>query len=171
MRSATHGFTLLELMTAITLLGILMAFAVPSFRTYTVNSRISAAANDLVTALNLGRSEALRRSGPVVICSSSNQADCSGSDDWTAGWIVFADTNGNGAVDADELLQVYPALTGSLDVPANQDRVTYNAMGMATATTALAVASQGCLVERQVDVVVSLSGAISSNRSTCVAGP
>lgn len=168
MKSASQGMTLLELMMAITVLGILIALAVPGFRTYTLQSRVTASTNDLVTALNLARSEALRRATPAVACASTNQASCSGTTDWTTGWIVFTDTNGNGSVDAGELLQVWPAANAMITTAANQNRVTYNTLGMAAAAAAFEVATVACAVERQVNVTVSLSGSIRSDRTTCV---
>jgi type IV fimbrial biogenesis protein FimT len=160
--------TLLELMMAVTVLGILLALAVPGFTTFTLQSRVTASTNDLVTALNLARSEALRRATPAVACASTDQTACSGTTDWTTGWIVFTDPNGNGAADTDELLQVWPAANALVTTAANQDRVTYNTLGMAAAATAFEVATVACKVERQVNVTVSLSGSIRSDRITCV---
>lgn len=163
----SRGMTLLELMMAVTVLGILLAIAVPSFRNYTIGSRVSAASSDLVTAMNLARSEALRRSSPAVLCASADEATCSGDTDWATGWVVFTDPNGNGAVDADELLQVWSALSGQVAAAADVDRVTYNTMGMVAAAANFSIASAGCAVDRQVDTTVSVSGGIRSNRVTC----
>jgi type IV fimbrial biogenesis protein FimT len=170
--------TLIELMTALAVLGVLVAISVPSFRTYTVRSRVTAASNDLVSALNLARSEALRSSTNTVACASDNPDDaapaCSEDTDWTTGWIVFVDTNRDGDVTAGErVVQTWPALHAQLSlegVLGAADRAVWNTMGMATEEVRFEVSSEACLVERQIDVSVSLSGAIRSNRVECAEG-
>ena len=105
MKNRAQGMTVIELMTAMLVLAILMGIAIPSFREFSSNNRTVAATNELVTALNVARSEALRRATTTIVCASSDQATCSGSTTWTPGWIAFVDLNNNGVVDADELLQ------------------------------------------------------------------
>jgi type IV fimbrial biogenesis protein FimT len=171
MKCRSGGVTLIELMTALGVLAILVAIAVPSFRGYTLRSRVTAAANDLVTAFNLARSEALRGSLNAVACASSNPdattPACSGSTDWSNGWIVFADTNRNGDVNVGErVVQSWPALHAQI-VLEGDTRATWNTMGMATGDADYEVSIGACQVERQIDVAVSLSGAIRSSRVTC----
>lgn len=171
MKNRARGMTLIELMMAISVLAILLAVAIPGFRTISLQSQVTAAANDLVSALNLARSEALRRSGNVVVCTSSDRATCTGSP-WTAGWLVFADADGDGDLDVpgEALVQVWPALHGqlTLDNGTVQTKVTYNALGMVTGATTFTVATSGCAVQRQVLITINVSGSIRSSRSTCV---
>lgn len=174
-RSPQRGMTLIELMTALGVLAILVAISVPSFRSYTLRSRVTAATNDLVSALNLARSEALRASANAVACASSNPdaptPACSNDTDWATGWIVFVDTNRDGNVTAGErIVQSWPALHAQLSLEGTAARATWNTMGMATAAASFEVATDTCAVERQVDVAVSLSGGIRSTRVDCVEG-
>jgi type IV fimbrial biogenesis protein FimT len=60
---------------------------------------LSAQANNLVISIQEARNEAVKRGSGAVICASSDQATCSGSDDWTTGWIAFSDMNQNGSLD------------------------------------------------------------------------
>jgi type IV fimbrial biogenesis protein FimT len=94
-----NGFTLLELLVTIVVVSILLATGVPSFMEFIKNNRLSAQANNLVISIQAARSEAVKRGSGAVICASSDQATCSGSDDWTTGWIVFSDMNQNGSLD------------------------------------------------------------------------
>jgi type IV fimbrial biogenesis protein FimT len=55
------GFTLLELMITIAIAGILVGVAIPSFTSIITSNRLTAYANELVTALNLARNEAVKR--------------------------------------------------------------------------------------------------------------
>jgi type IV fimbrial biogenesis protein FimT len=72
MKHAAHpratGFTLLELMVTLAVLGILLGIAVPSFQSSLTNSRLTTAANDLVGALQAARSEAIKRNATHQFC-------------------------------------------------------------------------------------------------------
>ena len=83
------GFTLIELVTTVTLLGILLAIAVPSFRQLTLNQGVKSAAFDLFSALQYTRSEAIKRPGQTITL-----VPVSGSD-WTTGWKLLV---GSGTV-------------------------------------------------------------------------
>lgn len=135
MKNRSRGFTLIELMTALLVLAILVGIAIPSFRDFAADSRMSSASSDLVTALNLARSEALRRSSAVHVCSSADLATCAGSFSWTTGWIVFADLDNDSVADANELLQTWTPLQGGVLMTSSTGRVIYDSMGMARMTS------------------------------------
>jgi len=62
-----HGFTLIETMVVVTLLAILSAIAVPSFRTLLANNRVSSASSELQALLLYARAEAVyQRTGMAV---------------------------------------------------------------------------------------------------------
>jgi len=69
-----RGFTLIELMVTLTVAMILLAIAVPSFTYVTVSSRLTTTANELVTALTVARSEAIKRNVPVAFCGKANNS-------------------------------------------------------------------------------------------------
>lgn len=174
----------MELMVAIMIVGILAAIAIPSFRRFTAENRTIAATNDLVTALNVARSEALRRSGNTVICASSDQASCSGSASWADGWIVFSDRNRNGALDAGEdLLQAWSSVGNGFTVKANivgaanavgaaVDRMAYNTMGMGDLPVGAArirfeIVSPVCVGDKAGQTEVLITGMIQTRKVAC----
>ncbi len=57
-RSASAGFTLVELMVVVALAALLQSLAVPAFRGFVNSMRLTAAVNSLFTSLLLARSEA-----------------------------------------------------------------------------------------------------------------
>ena len=77
------GFTLVELMVALAVLVILIAIALPSFTNMIQSNRSAALANSIVTALNVARSEAVKRNALVNVNSGG---------DWTNGWVVQLNT-------------------------------------------------------------------------------
>ena len=123
------GFTLIELMVTISVAAILLVIAIPNFRTFVLNNRITGQANDMMTALNYARSEAIKRGLPVSMRSSA------GSTNWSTGWFVFSDPSGNGAVDVGDItLRVWPALGGANTLNAGLISVTFDSSGFARAS-------------------------------------
>lgn len=94
------GFTLIELIITVTILGIMAAIAVPNYSSFINRNQQSSAYNNLVGMISLARLEAVKRSQVVTLCISSNQTTCDATtaEDWNAGWIVFSDLNGDGLV-------------------------------------------------------------------------
>jgi prepilin-type N-terminal cleavage/methylation domain-containing protein len=97
----SRGFTLVEMLTVLTITAILVALAMPQFQSTIRSSRISSATNSIIAALDLARSEAIRRAGVVTVCrsvdSTAPNPSCSSAaangyaaNDWASGWISFA---------------------------------------------------------------------------------
>jgi type IV fimbrial biogenesis protein FimT len=89
LKSKSRGFTLIELMVTLTIVGILTTIAVPAFAKLIAANRLTTQANDLVAALNLARSEAVRRAQPVTL-----RADT--SNNYALGWKIFPDLDASG---------------------------------------------------------------------------
>ena len=85
-----RGFTLIELMITIALLGILLALALPSFSDMIRRTAVSSAASSLSVALATARSEAVKRGRNVSVCKSTNGSTCVTSGDWSTGWVIYA---------------------------------------------------------------------------------
>lgn len=131
------GFTLIELLVTISIAVILMTLAVPSFMDFVRNNRLTAQANDLVLAFAYAKSEAVKRSVRVTVCSRLNDTTCAGSATWDDGWLVFVDNNPNevgnvaGTVDgSDVILRVRAPLEGGNTLHAGvRTRVTFQTSG------------------------------------------
>lgn len=132
-KAANRGFTLIELLITLSVASIMLAIAAPSYRVFVQDSQLIAQSNSLHSAMMLAKSEAVKRSSPATICSSTNGTACNGGAVWSNGWLVFADTNNDGAVDAGEqIIQVGSPLSGGNALNYNNGaRVTFAASGFA----------------------------------------
>jgi type IV fimbrial biogenesis protein FimT len=101
-RRLQHGFTLSELLTTVSVIGISLALVAPSFEAVTSNNRRATAVNQLVNSLHVARSEAITRNSRVTLCPSTNGESCTGGSAWADGWVVFADLDGDQVLDADD---------------------------------------------------------------------
>ena len=146
-RKRIAGFTLLELIVTLALAAIIITVAVPAFQETMRRNRRATQANDLVSALSLARSEAIKRGEMVTICRSSDQTDCTAGANWEDGWLVFVDSNtaagdAIGTLDDSEepALRVYAGLSGDNTLRVNgnfQNYLSYLPNGLSRGSTAL----------------------------------
>jgi len=82
-RPGQAGFSLIELLTVLTVLGIMMAIGVPSFRNFIASQRVKSTSYEISTTLLLARSEAIKRNTTVTIAPLT-------ANTWTSGWTATA---------------------------------------------------------------------------------
>src|SRR5512134_4005768 len=75
-----QGFTLVELLTVLVILGVFLMLAAPAFSELAASQRVQTAAADLHTSLLRARSEAIKSNGDVTIAKSGSV--------WPGGWVV-----------------------------------------------------------------------------------
>lgn len=169
MKRHSRGFNLLELMVAIAVLGILLGWGVPTFREFTRNNAVTVANNDLVTSLNLARSEALRRNRPVSVCPTADGEICGTDEEWNLGWMAFTDRGAAGEVDGDDVvLQVWQPSSGGLLFNANDTAfIQYQSTGLTGVASTIAIFWDGCSGMRARQVAVIATGAITSEAQAC----
>jgi type IV fimbrial biogenesis protein FimT len=140
-----RGFTLMELLIAVTLLLIIFTLALPPLTNLILTQHVRAGASDIHTALLFARSEALKRAANVELVPTSN--------DWQKGWSVrLADGT---------VLRSQPAMNNRLASMTVDDgtKVVYRSDGRVNAappTIIVSAASNAQIVARC--VVVDLSG-------------
>jgi type IV fimbrial biogenesis protein FimT len=96
-----NGYTLLEIMIALSIAGILMAIAIPSFSTFIKNNRSLAETNSLMTAIKTARTEAMTRRTTVSVCRSVDNVNCGTAGD---NFIAFTDAAITNVVDGTDVI-------------------------------------------------------------------
>lgn len=106
------GFTLIELAATSAILAILASVAMPSMSALIERQRASATASSLIAHMQLARMAAVSRNRRAVLCPSGDGANCEAGTDWSQGWMLFIDDDGNRRPDASEdILRVEPEPT------------------------------------------------------------
>jgi type IV fimbrial biogenesis protein FimT len=107
-----RGFSLIELLFVLFIVGILSVIAVPTYQRYVATTRLAGQAQFAVETFRLARLEVFTRKVTVSLCASNDGKGCTGSG-WENGWIVYTDEGIPGVVDGDdEVLRQVPAFKG-----------------------------------------------------------
>jgi len=94
----SFGFSLVELMIAVVILGIVMAVAIPNFIGLVDRNKVVEAGNRLTSHIKQARSEAVKRNSPVSLGSNTTKK-------WHYGWKIYAgDLTGADTVGAEDTL-------------------------------------------------------------------
>lgn len=125
-----RGVTLVELMVTLAIFAILAAIAVPSFNGMLISNRLATQTNELVAALQLARSEAVKLNRSVTFCrlDAATSNTCSASQ--AASWSFWGVRSASGEILRQGTIAAQGGLTVSSTLPAV---LTFRADGLAYA--------------------------------------
>jgi type IV fimbrial biogenesis protein FimT len=132
-RAGHLGFSLVELMISLALMGIIFAIALPSFTAWINSSKISAAADSFQSGLQLARSEALKRNTQVRFTLGSNS-------DWTVGCVTVTAASAT-TIECPAIIHSRQTSEGSstsiaiTPTPSGASTITYDGFGKSVSTS------------------------------------
>lgn len=143
-----RGFTLIELMVTVLILGILSSIAMPAFSSFVASQRIKTASFDVMSSMVLARSEALKRNANVTVLPTTGS-------NWASGWSVrVGGTSMNEQATFKNLTITGPA------------SLSYNSSGrLNTAAASISISGSGTNEARCISI--DLSGRPNSKKGEC----
>ncbi len=166
-----RGFTLIELLVTVAVITILLAVGVPSLQTFIKGNRLTAHTNAIVGTLQLARTEAVKRSGIVVVCGSTNLTACNSSS-WESGWIVFFDDGANAAsaitsapTGSDAILRVNEPLKGGTTIRGfdftDTSFVSFNNQGVINSKGSFIICDEDGNLKKAKGINIGVTGLVS----------
>ncbi|QIL83166.1 prepilin-type N-terminal cleavage/methylation domain-containing protein [Diaphorobacter sp. HDW4A] len=162
-----QGFTLVEFLCTFALLTVVAMLAAPSFASLIQKLRVHQAVMELKGALQIARSEAVRRGENIKLRKkdSTEGRSCTASaSDWSCGWDVFVDIDNNGipgppgTADDDELIQSFPGLLeASVRFTTNSSTLTVNRWGAINGIGASFAVTPKALNDSNLDTMICIS--------------
>ena len=130
------GFTLIELITVVAIVAITLTIALPTFSNVIQRTRVDTTIHLLGTDMAMARNTAVMRHSHVIVCPRDAAGGCADDQDWSHGWMVFDDPDGNRQPDAErDVLRVSEPPSGALlFLPASRPLLRYQADGRAANT-------------------------------------
>lgn len=171
-RPAERGFTIVEMMIAVVVIGVLAAIAIPSFRNVQLNNAGSAAVNDLVASMTYARGEANKQRRDVVVCplADGESGTCEPSTSgWNNGWLVFVDRvpveTPPALGDEDTILREFPREPATVNVTADQVAFAFRTYG-GTSTSGSITFCDDRGADHARGVIVTASGKVRPSSTT-----
>lgn len=128
MKQPSQGFTLLELLVVILLMGIMATLAMPSFIAFGERNALSAAVNQLQSTLAFARNTAITRRIEVTVCPADDDRSACGSE-WS-GELMVVKGNQTDNVQADDIVRVIATGQGTqVTYSRGWSRIRYSSLG------------------------------------------
>ncbi|WP_259160985.1 GspH/FimT family pseudopilin [Xanthomonas sp. 4461] len=127
------GFTLTESTITTAVLAILLAVAWPSLSELRQAQQVRALMFEISAHLAMTRSAAISRGSAVAMCPSASYDSCDDNNDWTKGWLIYADPDGNRKPDSTHLIigvrTSSAASRLSIHTSSGREQARYNSLG------------------------------------------
>ena len=153
LHTTQSGFTIIELIMVVLVLGVLATMAIPSFQSLTQSQQVKNASFELFASLSLARSEAIKRNANVTVTPVNTT-------NWGQGWAITSDGG--------ESINVQAALKGvSISAAGTPASVVYARTGRASASTSFQLDVTGAVTANIRCVKIELSGMPRTLKGAC----
>ena len=177
---AVKGFTLMEALVVMALTATLLALAVPAWSHARAAAISGAVRVELAASLLDAVNHAANAGSEVVVCPVSAAGQCAATTSWDAGWLAFADINGNRLKDGNETLLIRAApIARSIHLQSSvgRTRVVFQPNGSNAGSNVTFTLCDSRGVEYATALILSNAGRLRTGTPTreaawrCVSGP
>ena len=154
----SRGFTLVELMVGIAIMGVALAIALPNFNNWLVQIRVDNEISQIHRLLLTARNTAINLGHEVIVCPLDKKSCVN---DWSREISAFVDVNNNGdydSADNETIIRVKAAIDSADDLAFPRASVTYQPTGQAGGSAGTFVYCPNNLPQFNRGVVLSLRG-------------
>jgi Tfp pilus assembly protein FimT len=157
----------MEIIVVIIIIGLTAGYAVPGMISFVNNQKADSAALRLAEAFRQARSLSIDRNQTVSVCPITPSSSCTttltscaciASTDWTA-WKVYSNNLGN--------VKFYGNVNSGTITAASTDVISFNSMGIPTATQTFTIKPTGCTGNNGRSVTVSVNGYVQILNISC----
>ena len=166
-RQKIRAFTLTEIVVVIIIVGLTTGYAVPGMLSFINNQKADSAALRLSAAFRQARSLSIDRNQTVSVCPITPSSTCTttlascaciATTDWLA-WKVYSNNLGN--------VKFYGGINSGTIAAASTAAISFNSMGIPTATQTFTIKPTGCTGNNARTVTVSVNGYVQVVNSGC----
>jgi type IV fimbrial biogenesis protein FimT len=177
-KQKNSGFTVIELMVVLVVVGVLASLAAPSFQAMIANNKIATFNEELTSAISFARLEAVKRSASVSLCRA-NGSSCASAGDWNTGFLVYVDSESETATTTGiaTLLKVYPSVEtkgGVIDVKQGGSAISFvrfTSLGalakVGSSEVTFGISFKNCKGNQKRVTTLKSSGIASTARQAC----
>lgn len=165
----SRGSTLVEAVVVMAIATLLIAVAVPAMADARSVVHARAARAALLGSILEAIRHATLTGADVVLCASSDGHGCSGQADWSGGWLVYADNDGDRERDASEtLVRRQAALEAGVHLRSTRGRtrLAFQPQGGNAGSNVTFTLCDGRGPERAVTLVMANNGRLRDGRPT-----
>lgn len=157
--SKNKGFTLIELMVSVAVLAIVLSIAVPSFKNILLNNRLNTTKDELRTAIQLARSEAIKRKEDIILCrANADLTQCAADGtDWSQAWLLLHKA---------EVLKIWEFGQG-IKVTGPATKMQFEGNGMLSDGYSFEIQASDCSNNMQHQITVNRIGSIKWKKASC----
>ena len=151
------GFTLMELLMALAIVGIVAVFGIPSMTQFLASKRTDSQINEFITTIREARTSAMKRNSVIIISPVNG--------DWSLGWQMGMDTNGDGFINS--ILRESMTDTNELQFDSIPSNISFDARGRANPTLISITPLRCGTTNPRRDIDVTFAGYIDISRCSC----
>lgn len=163
-----NGIGMIEMIAVLLSMAVLGAIATPSLIALRDAQITRALMLDVSSHLAMTRSAAITHGVDALMCPLGNDRQCADTHDWSQGWLIYLDPDGNRLPDRDsDIIFGYETRNADrtrLSTSKGRERIRYLSSGRTVASNATFYICSGSSLKGR--IIINMGGRVRSSRPT-----